>query len=194
MIQSSKNKSYLSVITLNCKGINNTIKYQKIMNIFKAYHADIICFQETNLKPTHNNFIINNWHLFKSYNYYIAILINNSNIKIKNSFTLKKGYVLTIDFELNNLEFRLYNIYSSPDRQSRINFQNNFLFHQKLNITNIILDDLNTILYLDRDRISLSKYQKDPSANLILEKLKNFTDTYSIFNSILQFIFEMHSY
>ena len=101
---------------MNCKDINEVTKFQKIMNIFKAYYADIICLQETNLKLIHNNYIIKNWQLFSTYNYYTAILINNPKIQVKNSFSQFNGRSLKIDFKLNNLEYRLYNIYSLPDR------------------------------------------------------------------------------
>ena len=96
------------------------------MNIFKAYHADIICLQEMNLKPTHNNYIIKNWQLFSTYNYYTVILINNPKIQVKNSFSQFNKHFLKIDFKLNNLEYKLYNIYSPPDKQSRTKFWNNF--------------------------------------------------------------------
>ena len=194
MNYNTKNKTCFSVVTLNCKGINNVTKFQKIINIFKAYHADIICLQETNLKISHNNYIIKNWQYFKIFNYYTAILINNPKIIIKKTSTLFNGRSLKIDFEFNNIDFRLYNIYSPPDRQSRIKFWNSFYSIQKSNATNIILGDLNCILYPDRDRISTSNYQKDPTVKLILEKLKNYTDTYSIFNLTLQFTFEMQSH
>ena len=70
--------SSFTIVSFNCKGINQKTKRDKIFNTFKAYHADIICLQETNLNPTLANQLKQFWHLDLTWNYFMAILINNS--------------------------------------------------------------------------------------------------------------------
>ena len=80
MNNSNLNIASFIIVILNCKGMNNNTKREKIFNILKANYADIICLQETNTNPNLSDYLINSWHLNASWNYYTAILINNPKI------------------------------------------------------------------------------------------------------------------
>ena len=55
--------SSFTIITLNCKGLNNHEKRQKIFNLLKANHTDLICLQETNTNTNLSEFLTKSWHL-----------------------------------------------------------------------------------------------------------------------------------
>ena len=47
-----------TIVTLNCKGMNNNEKRKKIFNILKAYYTDIINLQEININMNIANYLI----------------------------------------------------------------------------------------------------------------------------------------
>src|SRR6185295_15442089 len=45
------NVPHLMIVTLNCKGLRDDVKRRKIFYFFHTLLADIICLQETGVKP-----------------------------------------------------------------------------------------------------------------------------------------------
>ena len=75
------------VITLNYKEMNQKEKREKIFNLLKAKHADIICLQETRTNSETSKLIEKLWHLKISWNSHTAILINNKKIQSISFYT-----------------------------------------------------------------------------------------------------------
>ena len=57
------NLSPFTIVILNCKGLNNNEKREKIFNILKANYADIICLQETNTNLNLSKLLTSYWYL-----------------------------------------------------------------------------------------------------------------------------------
>jgi len=171
--------SSFSVITLNCKGMNQKEKREKIFNLLKAKHADIICLQETRTNPATSKLIEKLWHLKISWNSHTAILINNKKIQSISFYTELDNRCIKCTFKLNNQNFCIYNIYAPPDRKNRFSFWQKFSPLFQSSFHNIIVGDFNSILNPDRDRSSNSQATRDPSIPIINQKLKNFTNSYS---------------
>jgi len=88
----SRHKSkFLSIVSLNVKGILDPIKRQSTFSILKRSSADIILLQETNTSSKHIPFIQSQWQLPSIWNFYTAILINNKHISLANFSTFFNG-------------------------------------------------------------------------------------------------------
>jgi len=189
MNNSNLNIASFTIVTLNCKEMNNNTKREKIFNILKANYADIICLQETNTNPNLSDYLINSWHLNASWNYYTAILINNPKINSVYFSSSSNGRILNCKFQLQQKLFNIFNIYAPPDKKNRLLFWQKFKVNYQKEAYNFIVGDFNTILDPERDRCSLSQYIQDPSARIIQQKLSNLSDSYSFLNKLPNFTF-----
>ena len=141
-------------MSLNCKEMNQKEKRDKIFNLLKMNHADIICLQETNTNFYTFNYLSNSWHMKALWNNYMAILINNIKIhSISFSSFLENRYLLC-KFYINQKEFRIHNIYTPPDRKNRLTFWQKFTPNFIKSAHNIVVENFNTILDSDHDKIS----------------------------------------
>lgn len=184
-------KNKFSITTLNCKGLNDTKKRNNIFNIFKQYHSDIYFFQETNLSTSMTSTLQQLWPYQIHSTYYTAIFINNSNYIETDYASSYGGRVQKLDFSLDSVAYRIYNVYAPPSLPDRVHFWNSFSPTLKNNAHNIILGDFNSILYPDKERFSLAPLRHDPTRNIILNSLSSYTDVIDTTSSLPVFTFEM---
>src|SRR5947209_19747391 len=109
-----KNKKFLSVITLNVKGLSDNNKRYSTLLSLRSLSTDIILLQETNIAPSLVSFVQSQWFHPSFWNHYTAILINNKNIIIENLEEFFDGRRQIFNFPLNGVLFKLNNIYSTP--------------------------------------------------------------------------------
>ena len=135
-----------SVVSLNCKGLNNSEKRSNIFNILKNHHADIICLQETNIDSNLASILAKYWHLDATFNYFTAILINNPKILHPTFSSQTQGRILQCDFQINQTKHRIFNIYAPPNRTNRWNFWKDIRLQYLTDAHNLVVGDFNTIL------------------------------------------------
>ena len=158
---------FFTIVILNCKGMNNNEKREKIFNILKAHHANIICLQETNTNINIANYLTKYWQLNTSWNFYTTILINNFKIYSVYFLASDNKKILNCKFYFQQKLFNIFNIYVSSDKKRRLLFWQKFTLNYQENAFNLVVGDFNTILDSERDRYSLSQYVQDPSTKII---------------------------
>src|SRR6266487_4412607 len=98
-----------------------------------------------------------------------------------------------LEFSLNENLYRINNIYAPPQCPERLNFWNRISILQSSEHINMIGGDFNCVLYLNRDRRSMTPYYSDPSSLQVFKKLVNFIDCYPSTLSNPLFTFSMNT-
>ena len=99
---------------------------------------------------------------------HIALIINNRRIKVENVFT-RSSRIMIMNFSLGSTNFRIENIYVSPDRLRRKPFLKNWTPSD--NHSNYFLvGDFNLNLYL-ANRLNSKPEKPDPSKSILQTKL-----------------------
>src|SRR6266487_6400803 len=188
-----KTKKLLSITTLNVKDLSNQTKRHSTFLSLQSNPADIILLQETNITSSQIPFIQSQWLLPSFWNYYTAILINNKNINTNDVQTLFEGRHQILEFSLNGNLYRINNIYAPPQHSERLAFWKRISISSSPENVNLIGEDFNCVLYLNRDRKSSTLYYTDPSSTQVFKKLINFVDCYPSTSINSLFTFSMNT-
>ena len=98
-----------------------------------------------------------------------------------------------LGFSLDGNSYRVNNIYALSQCLERLNFWNRISILQSSEHINMIGGDFNCVLYLNRDRRSMTPYYSDPSSLQVFKKLVNFIDCYPSNSSNPLFTFSMNT-
>lgn len=113
------NKQVCKIISLNVRGLRNSIKRSSMFTFLKDQNATIYFLQETYSEPSDESFWKNEWggEIFFSHGTRhskgTCILLNPAikNSKIKNSLSDNSGRIVLINLILNGMELSLCNLY-----------------------------------------------------------------------------------
>ena len=148
----------LRILTCNVNGIINPVKRKQIFNYLQNTNSDIILLQETHSSPATNKMWNNDWNgntIWNSGTNFkcgVAILINNKNINITQTFQDTEGRVLNAIINHNKQKYQIINIYSPNNPQERPQFFSNITRHIQPNIPLILGGDFNMVLDSSMDR------------------------------------------
>src|SRR5690606_3575132 len=119
MMMTFKQQNFLSIASINVRGLNNNNKTSKIVQLIKDKNFDIICLQETYLTLPTQKFLQLRWNRQAYFSHLthnssgIAFLINNRKPLSNLHFTvIEPGRCACLSFSWNNTNLTLYNIYS----------------------------------------------------------------------------------
>lgn len=111
-------KSYLSILTLNCQGLGDINKRRDIFKVLKSKRYNIYFLQDTHFVEKEESMIKGLWGYKAYFNSYksnsrgVAILINNNcDITVLNEHKDDDGNFLLLDVTIDSLSFLLINIY-----------------------------------------------------------------------------------
>ena len=155
----------LTIFSLNCRGLNKTIKRKQIFSTCKKY--DICCLQETYITDDNFNQWSNEWkgslYYFKgtSNSNGLIILINNkvnfdeSSAKILHS----EQRILGIEFIISNKKYLIINTYAPNKKKEKVKFYDNLYKCMNTALENeydtiIIGGDFNSVIDNSLDNIS----------------------------------------
>ena len=117
-LKERKNFANIKVASLNCRGLNDQVKRACIFDRFKHSDVDIICLQETKLKPEKEFLYRNEWDKGPSFFNSInggksgtAILFNTNHVIIKSSMFDKSGRIIALDVDVGGTVLHVVNTY-----------------------------------------------------------------------------------
>ena len=152
------NKQTCKIISLNVRGIRNSIKRSSIFTYLKDQNATFYFLQETYSESCDESFWKNEWggEIFFSHGTHhskgVCILLNppNKENKIKNSLSDNSRRIVFINLIHNCMELSLCNIYAPNDHADQLRFieelYNNYLIEKSELTTLIIGGDWNCTL------------------------------------------------
>lgn len=163
----------ITVASLNGNSLRNMSKFEQVLVSVKA---DMLCFQETNWTDSKMQEIKSKWSdlIFCSHGgdktCGVAILIKNDVVQnVKEIYADNDGRLIVIEFEVQNVVFRLINVYAS-----NIESERREMFHKLKTLCSencILIGDFN-VRCSRMDASSCAKFRYDSSRNA-LWKLMN---------------------
>src|SRR5690606_682555 len=186
MTMNTKQQHYLTIASINVRGLNSNTKSREVLNIIRDKKFDIICLQETHLTNNSQSFLELSWNNPLHFNHHtshsagIAILIANTTSISDIQFSIVvPGRCSQLSFSWDNNNYILYNIYAptTSSNQQQTFFHTIFQTISPIQEHNVILcGDWNTALQPNLDRIratGLSPTDADPGAKHILSFMQD---------------------
>ena len=187
--------SNLSIVTYNCRGLNETVKRQKLFAWFECEKFDVILLQETFCTKQFEKIFKSGWKGFSllatsdsSHSRGVAILFrSNFDIEITSKYTSEDGRIAIVNANFRNNFLSFVSVYAPNIESERVIFFENLqhkILKNVINPDNIIVGgDFNCGLILS-DRLPVSK-RIDKSVQYFVYLLKtcNLTDSWTKINS-----------
>ena len=184
----------LSVLTLNVRGLNNSIKRRKLFHWFENIKADIILLQETFCTSKTANIMKSNWKgaMFNSctdsnHSRGVAVLFKeNLDIKILDTHSSPDGRNLLVNFEFQNNIFSVVSVYAPNIETERIHYFNmleDWIKNSALGINNLIIGgDFNCTLHCCHNTVK--SHVNDKSRKIMQKVVNNLhcVDTWNVLN------------
>ena len=183
----------LTIFSLNCRGLNKTLKRKQIFSTCRRY--DICCLQETYI--TENNY--NQWSAeWKGSLFYfkgtsnsngLIILINNKlDIEGSAKIIYSEQRILGIEIIISNKKYLLINVYAPNKKKEKVKFYESLyncmnIASQKDYDTIFISGDFNSVINNALDNISGAPHDAGET-DLFKTFINNFDlcDTWRMFN------------
>ena len=184
--------SSVSVLSVNCQGLNNTKKRRDIFHFLRNKNHSIYFLQDTHFEETIESYIRSEWGYegyFSSYNSNsrgVAILFNNNfEFKVKKVYKGGDGNSLMILCEVREEDFLFVNIYG-PNRDNP-DFYNDLANEIKqINVDNIIIGgDFNLVLNPTLDYYNY-KHINNPKAKEMVHNIINELELNDIWRDLNQ--------
>ena len=168
--------------SINCRGIRDKIKRADILLKAREEHINILCLQETHMKPEDTETIKKDWNIDfilsgeTQNSGGVLIAIDNNFEHIKHKITIdEQGRYIILDMEIVGVaRFLLINIYA-PNEDNPNFFSNLFALIEESDTKNlVIVGDWNLVLDFDKDTHNYKKHNNFKSVKLVrqyIEKL-----------------------
>ena len=175
--------SELSIVSYNCRGLNDISKRQKLFSWFECEKFDVILLQETFCTQQSEKMFKSGWKglsLFansdSSHSRGVAILFRpNFDIEIISKYTSDDGRIAIVNANFRNNFFSFVSVYSPNIESERVTFFENIQHILFNNVTNpdrvIVGGDFNCCLNVS-DRFPVST-RPDKSVQYLVNLLKN---------------------
>ena len=182
----------LTLLTYNCRGLNDAEKRKKLYLWLNDQNCDIICLQETFCTVKNEKFIKSNWngksifgHTDSNHSRGVAILLNkNFKGTIVNSFASDDGRILLVNLDICDNILTIVSVYApNYERDRSIFFEELRKWVSKFaeNADNVIISgDFNCQLNLT------DKSQNEATIDKSVEKLKYFLKNCNLNNCWFQ--------
>ena len=178
---SNPKQNFIRVGSFNCQGMNDYYTRMTIFNELKQSNLEIICLQETKLKPEFENQYIKEWHNSKcifncttGQKHGTAILINVEYITLlHNRMCDVDGRIIATDICMYGNIFHVVNSYGPNDSTLKIPFINRLYAYMSSNKNTIWCGDHNIATHPSLDRYPI-RFSRDQGANEILELIDTF--------------------
>ena len=143
----------LRIVSYNCNGLNLYSKRASLFNYLKNTSFDICCLQETHAE---NSFSTDDWNKLWGENSIwaygtkhsrgVGIIFNrNLNVDVTSKFVDIEGRLIAVDVKINNIGFRLLNVYAPNKPSERKLFFQNMQQFLLFNSSMILCGDFNCV-------------------------------------------------
>ena len=173
----------MKITTININGFRETHKRNKIWELLKIYNFDLILLQETHINSKLlASQIEKEWggKTFWSFSYSnqstgVGILVNKNLYLGKYSFCHDTdGRLLIVDITINNIDFRIINIYAPNECKDRVDFFNNIQQYCVTSRFLILAGDFNCIENIGLDKLGGNSMYGSQGIESLLEMKNNF--------------------
>ena len=162
--------SSISIVSVNCQGLNNKQKRRDVFHYLRNKQYSVYFLQDTHFEKKLENYILAEWGYDGYFSSYasnargVAILFNNNfEFKVKRVCRLVGGNAIVVLAEIKTLDFLFVNIYGpnkdNPDFYMGLNEK-----IRELNIDKVIIGgDFNLVLNPQKDYLNY-KHINNPKA------------------------------
>ena len=173
----------LSVVSLNCRGMNSYEKRQKIFDWFRDTNVHIALIQETHFVETNEWKYNSRWfgkcfHAFSNSSHArgVSVLFNDIDVDVENVHKTQDGRILLLNLNFQNNGYTIVNVYSPNTEKERVSFfkkLNAYISKYARHTENIILGGDFNCTFGKTDRMNTISVT-DKSTNILLEILDKF--------------------
>ena len=182
--------SDLLVLSANCQGLRDKKKQVDVINYLSRKNPSLLCLQDTHWTNEDEKYIKNLWkgeciiNGNRTNSRGVAILINtNIEYSVKKIHKDQNGNLLMLDISINNMIFRLFNVYA-PNTDSPAFFHELCtLIQEGAQDYTLICGDLNLTLNANMEACNY-KHVNNPQSRQVLINSMNRGDLIDFFRAI----------